>query len=154
MIIAGRKPRHGIKPFAILLLSPVLIACDSAETNTTSDSLSGAPCSNISQIYGDWDVSLVFDLNQPPSSTTISIDGDDNTAITGSFYDTPFSSAQITAVEGQYILAAATADNSGEYIHMARYDCQTHAYEGQAWSRGRNFVMSWTAQRQWIRVYR
>jgi hypothetical protein len=152
MNLIRRKTKSAALGLTLFIATPVIIACDAIESQSTSqdfiESIADASCSNIAQMYGDWDVSLLFDLNQPPSSTLMLVAGDGDNVISGSFYDTPFSTADVTMITGGFVLAAATADNSGEYIHMARYDCAKDIYLGQTWSRGRNFVMSWAAVRQ------
>lgn len=152
MKLKGRTTKFGRTSLSFLIAGPMITACGALDSQSKSqsilDSIADSSCSNIAQIYGDWDVSLLYDPSKPPNSTQMSIGGDGNTVISGSFYDTPFSSSQVTATNGQYILASATSDNSGEYIHMARYDCTGDTFAGQTWSRGRNFVMGWTAIRQ------
>lgn len=147
-----RTTKFGRTSLSCLIAALMITACGALDSQSNSQtiraSIADTNCSNIAQMYGDWDVSLIYDRSKPPSSTQMSISGDGNTVISGSFYDTPFSSSQVSATDGQYILASATADNSGEYIHMARYDCRGDSFAGQTWSRGRNFVMAWTAERQ------
>lgn len=113
----------------------------------TPASVSDASCSDIAQMHGTWDVALLFDISKPPSSTKMIITGDGNDNISGSFYESPFESSEMTAISGFYIIASATSDGTGEYVHTARYSCVDDNFEGQTWSRGRNFLMSWTAER-------
>lgn len=152
MKLNQRTTKIGKTSLSFLIGAIIIPACGALDSPSNSQtiraSIADTSCSDMAQMYGDWDVSLIYDRSKPPSSTQMSISGDGDTGISGSFYDTPFSSSQVSATDGQYILASATGDNSGEYIHMARYDCIGDTFAGQTWSRGRNFVMVWTAERQ------
>lgn len=152
MKLQGRTSKLGRTGPSFLIAALIITACGPLDSPPSSQtiraSIADTNCSDIAQMYGDWDVSLFYDLSKPPSSTQMSISGDGNTVISGSFYETPFSSSQVSVTSGQYILASATSDNSGEYIHTARYNCTSDSFSGQTWSRGRNFVMAWTAERQ------
>lgn len=126
--------------FRFLLLAIVASGCEAPESTVNT------PCSNIAQMYGQWDVSLLFDSSKPPSKTTLSLNGDGNSVDKGSFYGSTFESSELTKIPGYFVFSAQTSDGTGAYIHMARYNCTNHMIEGQTWSRGREFLMTWTAE--------
>lgn len=104
-------------------------------------------CSNTAQIFGTWDVALLSDISKPANMTKMVLAGDGSYEISGSFYNSEFESAEMTAIPGYFIISSATSDGTGEYIHTARYNCSDDSFEGQTWSRGREFLMSWTGER-------
>jgi len=130
-----------MKQLVTVLTLPLLAACEAPS------SVKDTMCSNIAQIYGTWSVSLLYDASQPPSTTEMVLTGDGSETLTGSFYATNFNAAEVASTDGSFVIAGITADGTGDYIHMGRYDCSSDNFEGQTWSRGRGFLMTWTAER-------
>lgn len=95
-----------------------------------------------------WTVCLQFDEASPHSTTVMTLtnlpEGSaESTAVTGTFYGSPFEQAVCSKRGSEGYLAAATSDQSGTYHHSATFT--DGAFQGQTWSRGRNFLMPWAA---------
>lgn len=95
-----------------------------------------------------YSVCLQFDESSPPSTTVMTLEdlpesSAENTAISGTFYGSPFEQAIYTKRGSTGHLAAITSDGSGAYHHSATFENGT--FHGQTWSRGRDFLMPWTA---------
>ena len=101
-----------------------------------------------SLFIGDWQVSLYFSPDAPPSTTSMTIEtiNDDGTLV-GSFYQTPFEHGRFTIRNEQLIFVVLTSDNSGIYSTSGRMNLSGNI-EGQTFSIGRNFLMAWTAIRE------
>jgi len=102
---------------------------------------------NATRLMGNWDVSLYFDPDSPPSTTTMEItqvnaDG----TLAGRFYQSPFEMGRYTQKDGEIILTVVTSDGSGPYATSGRLQSDG-SIKGQTLSTGREFLMPWTAQK-------
>lgn len=108
----------------------------------------GAPAPlSIEDLIGEWDVALYFDPDEPPSQTLLQITGAQDGTLSGSFYDTPFSSGEAAMHRGDVVASAMTSDDSGLYAHSMRMRTRDMIF-GQTLSTGRGFVMAWEATRR------
>lgn len=103
--------------------------------------------SAAAHLTGNWEVSLFYSADAPPSSTLMTIDAvSEDGVLSGSFYGTPFAAiSRATERGGVIVFTAVTADNSGNYVHSGRL--QDGVIEGQTLSEGRGFLMTWQAER-------
>lgn len=98
-------------------------------------------------LLGTWDVSLFYSAEAPPSSTVMVFSKITDEGVTGSFYGTSFSTAQVTVRKGAVVFGAVTADGTGPYYHAGRLT-EEGRIVGQTLSIGRNFVMAWEATKR------
>lgn len=101
--------------------------------------VSGAP------LEGAWTVDLRPAPNAPaylkPMALTIASDG----KVTGEFYEHPIEDGRAIATNGRPCFAFHTSDPSGPYQTSG---CRVGDHiEGQTWSEGRRFLLTWTARR-------
>ncbi|HIG24104.1 MAG TPA: hypothetical protein EYG02_01360 [Henriciella marina] len=103
---------------------------------------------SVERLTGSWDVSLYYSPDAPPSSTEMVIDGTGQDGqLSGSFYGSGFApDSRATERDGATAFIAVTRDGTGEYIHSGRLGADD-MIEGQTLSRGRGFLMTWTARR-------
>ncbi len=131
------------------VLAMGMISACAAEPDTQAPDTVSEPVKavNDSALTGSWDVSLFFSADSPPSTTEMIISAvyDDGT-IDGSFYQSPFVTGRYTQRDGVWIITAVTQDNSGEYLTSGRLYLDGR-FDGQTLSRGRGFLMPWTASR-------
>ena len=102
-----------------------------------------------SLFIGDWQVSLYFSPDAPPSTTSMTIEtiNDDGTLVGFVYTQTPFEHGRFTIRNEQLIFVVLTSDNSGIYSTSGRMNLSGNI-EGQTFSIGRNFLMAWTAIRE------
>lgn len=96
-------------------------------------------------LAGNWTVDLRPSPSAPaylkPMVIAIGSDG----AVTGEFYQHAIEKGRGGATNGRPCFAFRTSDNSGPYQTSG---CLVgERIEGQTWSEGRNFVLTWTAVR-------
>lgn len=97
-------------------------------------------------LSGDWVVDLRPTPDAPaylkPMEIAVGADG----SITGTFYDHEIDAGRASAVSSRSCFALRTADASGPY-HTS--GCLVgDRIEGQTWSEGRQFLLTWTAVRR------
>ena len=97
-------------------------------------------------LNGTWDVTLYFSQAAPPSSTVMVINVENDSALSGSFYQSDFLEAEYSIRNGVIAFAAVTEDGSAPYNTSGRY--VDGKIEGQTHSLGRDFLMIWTATRR------
>lgn len=100
----------------------------------------------VSPLSGEWIVDLRSSPNDPaylkPMVILVGSDG----SMTGTFYDREIDKGRAGAVSGRACFALRTVDASGPYQTSG---CLVgDQIEGQTWSEGRNFLLTWTAVRQ------
>lgn len=98
-----------------------------------------------SPLSGQWVVDLRPEPDAPaylkPMTLAVAPDG----ALTGTFYERAIDKGRAGATSGRPCFAFRTADNSGPYQTSG---CLIgDRIEGQTWSEGRNFVLTWSAVR-------
>lgn len=100
----------------------------------------------VSPLSGEWIVDLRSSPNDPaylkPMVILVGSDG----SMTGTFYDREIDNGRAGTVSGRSCLALRTVDASGPYQTAG---CLVgDQIEGQTWSEGRNFLLTWTAVRR------
>lgn len=100
----------------------------------------------VSPLSGEWIVDLRSSPNDPaylkPMVILVGSDG----SMTGTFYDREIDKGRAGAVSGRACFALRTVDASGPYQTSG---CLVgDQIEGQTWSEGRNFLLTWTAVRR------
>lgn len=97
------------------------------------------------ELAGTYGVCLHYSPDQPPSSTVLVLHEPltSGETISGSFYGTVFKEARFSTNGGTPVFFAVTEDGSGEYFHTGRW--ADGEFRGQTYSRGREFLMPWTA---------
>ena len=114
---------------AVLALAPV----------AASAAVSGAP------LDGAWTVDLRPKPDAPaylkPMTLSVAADG----KLTGEFYEHAIEDGRAVATNGRPCFAFRTSDASGPYQTSG---CRVgDRIEGQTWSEGRHFLLTWTARR-------
>lgn len=106
-----------------------------------------APCNAqpTSPLIGAWTVDLRPKPDAPaylkPMTLSVASDG----KLTGIFYERTIDEGRAGTTSGRPCFAFRTADNSGPYQTSG---CLIgDRIDGQTWSEGRNFVLTWTAVR-------
>lgn len=115
---------------------------DNSDT-TIAESLASPTAQSL---IGDWQVSLFFDPNGDPSPTTLKITSIDEGVMSGSFYETPFEHANVTAFKNEVTFTVITSDGTGPYATSGRL-LADGTLRGQTLSTGRDFLMPWTAEK-------
>ncbi|HEU4537681.1 MAG TPA: hypothetical protein VFS00_26355 [Polyangiaceae bacterium] len=107
---------------------------------------SPAGAASPGDLAGDWVVDLRSKLDAPAYTKamllTVAADG----AVTGSFYDSTIEAGRAAVSKGRTCVAFRTSDGKAPYHSSG---CLVgERIEGQTWSEGRNFLMTWTAVRK------
>lgn len=131
----------------------LLVACATAIDEMPANSMNEMdraenPSVVASQLLGTWDVSLFFSATAPPSSTVMEIRSvyEDGT-IEGTFYNSEFENARYTERKGVVAFTIITSDGTGQYATSGRLS-NDDVVEGQTFSTGRDFIMTWVADRR------
>lgn len=141
------------RSFAATLASFVLIGCATGTSETAAKDVTETNRAEntgvvASELLGTWDVSLFFSETAPPSSTVMEIRSVNNDGtIEGTFYNTEFESARYAEREGVVAFTIITSDGTGQYATSGRLS-NNDFVEGQTFSTGRDFLMTWVADRR------
>ena len=134
---------------SLLILASILVGCGAVPSEQIEDTRTSAaeisPSPSLRDIIGRWDVSLYYSDEAAPSKTEMIITGEESGSLTGSFYGSAFSEGRATIYNGTIIFTAITSDGTGPYIHSGRL--RNGTFHGQTLSQGRDFLMTWTAER-------
>lgn len=131
----------------------LLIGCATGSGEMPANSMkemdrAANPSVVASQLLGTWDVSLFFSATAPPSSTIMEIRSvNEDGTIEGTFYNTEFENARYTEREGVVAFTIITSDGTGQYATSGRLS-NNDIVEGQTFSTGRDFIMTWVADRR------
>lgn len=130
------------------LLLPGCQVASPAVSDPISAEVDVAPFVQAEQLLGTWDVSLYFSPTDPPSSTVLDVfEVREDGTLVGSFYQTPFEIARYTIRNEEILFTVITGDGSGPYSTSGRMG-PDGIIHGQTLSHGRNFLMTWAAQRR------
>ncbi|MEO1787424.1 MAG: hypothetical protein AAFR41_10435 [Pseudomonadota bacterium] len=99
----------------------------------------------VTPLIGEWNVTLFFSPDAPPSETTLVISNVEEGVLTGTFYDSPFLDGRALARDGEVRFTVLTEDGSGQYATAGRLVGET--ITGTSLSVGRGFIMAWDASR-------
>ena len=102
-----------------------------------------APSPN--DLAGEWAVDLRPTMQAPAYIKPMRLSVGADNAVAGEFYDSPITSGRADASKGRTCFAFTTMDGSGPYQTAG---CLVgDQIEGQTWSEGRTFLLTWTATR-------
>jgi len=130
------------------VLLPIMLLCACTAERAPAPATPDAEAAAIDDLIDVWDIALIFDPSKPASITSMEIAAIDNGGgVTGTFYGSPFESAQAVLHEGEVVFSAVTSDGTGPYAHAGRLQGDG-TFKGQTLSTGRGFIMPWTATRR------
>jgi hypothetical protein len=98
-----------------------------------------------SQLNGDWTLDLRPTNDAPAYIKTMKLDITLQGVVAGDFYDHVIDDGRAFDAKGRACFAFHTSDNTGPYQTSG---CRVgDRIEGQSWSEGRRFLLTWTATR-------
>ena len=98
-----------------------------------------------SQLNGDWTLDLRPTNDAPAYIKTMKLDITPQGVVAGEFYDHAIEDGRAFDAKGRACFAFHTSDNTGPYQTSG---CRVgELIEGQSWSEGRHFLLTWTASR-------
>ena len=98
-----------------------------------------------SQLNGDWTLDLRPTNDAPAYIKTMKLDVTSQGIVHGDFYDHAIEDGRAFDAKGRTCFAFHTSDDSGPYQTSG---CRVgDRIEGQSWSEGRHFLLTWTATR-------
>jgi hypothetical protein len=101
---------------------------------------------DVKELVGDWTVDLRPMRDSPAYLKPMKLQVAADNAVTGTFYESAIESGRADASKGRACFAITTSDGSGPYQTAG---CLVgDKIEGQTWSPGRGFLLTWTASRQ------
>ena len=97
------------------------------------------------QLNGDWTLDLRPTNDAPAYIKTMKLDITSQGIVAGDFYDHAIEDGRASDAKGRACFAFHTSDNTGPYQTSG---CRVgDRIEGQSWSEGRHFLLTWTATR-------
>lgn len=97
------------------------------------------------QLNGDWTLDLRPAADSPAYIKTMKLDITPQGTVAGDFYDHEIEDGRAFAAKGRACFAFHTSDETGPYQTSG---CRVaERIEGQTWSEGRQFLLTWTATR-------
>ncbi len=97
------------------------------------------------QLNGEWTLDLRPTNDAPAYIKSMKLDITPAGVVQGDFYDHPIEDGRAFAAKGRACFAFHTSDNSGLYQTSG---CRVgDRIEGQSWSEGRHFLLTWSAIR-------
>ena len=98
-----------------------------------------------SDLAGDWAVDLRPTTQAAAYVKPMRLSVAADNSLSGTFYDSPIASGRAGGGKGRTCFAITTSDGSGPYQTAG---CLVDdRIEGQTWSEGRGFLLTWTATR-------
>ena len=98
-----------------------------------------------SQLKGDWTLDLRPTNNAPAYNKSMKLEITTTGVVGGDFYDHAVEDGRAFDGKGRACFAFHTSDNTGPYQTSG---CRVGDHiEGQSWSEGRHFLLTWTATR-------
>lgn len=134
-----------MKPM-LALFALLLAACATPASPTTPVTEPAAAALKPSDLNGTWDVTMFWSPTEPPSSTVMVLNVDEDGKLTGSFYESEFLEAEYSLRGDTLAFGSVTTDGSAPYSHSGRL--VDGKIEGQTLSQGRDFLMIWVATRR------
>lgn len=113
--------------------------------STVTPALAQANDHGASQLNGDWTLDLRPTNDAPAYIKTMKLDITPQGVVRGDFYDHAIEDGRAFDAKGPPCFAFHTSDDSGPYQTSG---CRVGDHiEGQSWSEGRHFLLTWTATR-------
>ncbi len=100
----------------------------------------------LHKLDGPWIVDLRPSVDAPAHPMPMALTIAESGVVTGTFYSGPIDTGRASDNKGRRCFAFTTADRSGPY-HTSGCLTAPDTIEGQTWSEGRNFLLTWTATR-------
>ena len=101
---------------------------------------------DVKELAGEWIVDLRPTVDAPEFLKRMQLEVGSDNAVRGTFYDSPIAKGRADASKERTCFAFTTSDGSGAYQTAG---CLVgDKIEGQTWSEGRGFLLTWTATRQ------
>ncbi|MEM9740772.1 MAG: hypothetical protein AAF829_12995 [Pseudomonadota bacterium] len=129
--------------FAAALITSLIFTSACATAQEARDPAVLDAEASAEDLIGQWDVSLFFSPNAPPSKTVLVIESVEDGVVTGSFYASPFLAARAIVRDGDVLFTATTEDGSGTYITQG--GLKDGEIDGTTFALGRDFLMAWLA---------
>ena len=112
----------------------------------TSPALAQTDDHGASQLNGDWTLDLRPASDAPAYIKSMKLDITPQGIVRGDFYDHAIEDGRAFDAKSRACFAFHTSDNSGPYQTSG---CRVGDHiEGQSWSEGRHFLLTWTATRR------
>ncbi len=111
----------------------------------TAPALAQTDDHGAARLNGDWTIDLRPSSDAPAYIKTMTLDITPQGVVRGEFYDHMIEDGRAFDAKGRTCFAFHTSDNSGPYQTSG---CLARdRIEGQSWSEGRHFLLTWTATR-------
>lgn len=125
------------------LLALGAFACVTAAPAGAQVTAGKAP--SVNDLAGEWSVDLRPTPEAPAYLKTMRLIVSAGQVVSGSFYDSEITKGRADAKKGRACFAFTTSDGSAPYQTSG---CLAgDRIEGQTWSEGRGFLLTWTAVR-------
>lgn len=113
--------------------------------SSVTPALAQADDHGASRLNGDWTLDLRPTNDAPAYIKSMKLDITPAGVVSGDFYDHAIEDGRAFGAKGRACFAFHTSDNSGPYQTSG---CSVgNQIEGQTWSEGRHFLLTWTAVR-------